>query len=391
MHVLIFCEQHPFTLGGAQVSVNLQAEFLERAGHTVTFVSPSLRSGPVDDERFIDLPSFAIPTVREYTWLWPRKLHLALILAALKNRPPVDIVHVQSDFWGAALGYRFADENELPVVHTMHHRLDVGVEGSIPFPRLFYAILGQWQRWSLGPRFEKTPTNAFNYLSGYAHHADIVTAPSSHFARLLTRNNVTSRRNPKIDVVPTGVNDDVLDTVARSPRVKHERPVFAWVGRFSPEKRLLEFLDGVALATKPMTVNIVGNGALAGKAKARSGANVDFLGAVTYERAIEVIAEADFLVQSSNDFETQGMTVTEAVSMGTHVIIVDAEIAGDLPAGSYTLTTDLTAAAMARAMDLAAQHHVPAEGTRNLDHLVAFRQSRRTEVMLGLYRRAIAR
>ena len=54
MHVLIFCEQHPFTLGGAQVSVNLQAEFLERAGHTVTFVSPSLRSGPVDDAQFID-------------------------------------------------------------------------------------------------------------------------------------------------------------------------------------------------------------------------------------------------------------------------------------------------------------------------------------------------
>jgi hypothetical protein len=85
------------------------------------------------------------------------------------------------------------------------------------------------------------------------------------------------------------------------------------------------------------------------------------------------------------------MTVTEAVSLGTHVIIVDAEIAGDLPAGSYTLTTDLTAEAMGRALDLTARNHVPAEGKRDLDHLVEFRQSRRTDMMLDLYRRAIAR
>ena len=391
MHVLIFCEQHPHTLGGAQVSVNLQAEFLERAGHTVTFVSPSLRSGPVNDERFIDLPSFAIPTVKEYTWLWPRLTHLEQITNSLRKRPPVDIVHVQSDFWGAALGYRFADETGIPLVHTMHHRLDVGVDGSIPLPGLFYAMLGRWQKWSLGSRFTTRPMNAFDYLGGYAHHADIVTAPSGHFARLLTNKGVFSRRNPRIEVVPTGVNDDVLDAVARIPRVAHAIPVYAWVGRFSPEKRLLEFLDGVALARKPIAVVVAGDGALAEKAKSVAGDNVMFLGAVPYERAIEVIANADFLVQSSNNFETQGMTVTEAVAMGTHVIIVDSEIAGDLPDGSYTLTADLTAKEMGRAMESAARERVPSAGRRNLDHLAEYRQSRRTATMLDLYRRATAR
>jgi glycosyltransferase involved in cell wall biosynthesis len=391
MHVLIFCEQHPFTLGGAQVSVNLQAEFLERSGNTVTFVSPALRTGPVDDVRFIDLPSFAIPTVKEYTWLWPQRSHLAKITEALSTRPPVDIVHVQSDFWGAALGYRFAEANGLPLVHTMHHRLDVGVDGSIPFPRVFYAMLGLWQKWSLGARFTDRPTNAFDYLAGYAHHADIVTAPSGHFARLLTSEDVISRHNPEIAVVPTGVDDDVLDAVARTPRVKHSKPVYAWVGRFSPEKRLLEFLEGLALATEPLSVTIVGDGALAEKAKSIAGDNVVFLGAVPYERAIEVIAGADFLVQSSNDFETQGMTVTEAISMGTHVIIVDAEIAADLPDGSYTLTADLSAVEMGKVLDSTAQHHIPAAGARDLEHLVEYRQSRRTETMLGLYRRAMAR
>lgn len=391
MHVLIFCEQHPHTLGGAQVSTNLQAEFLERAGHTVTFVSPSLRSGPVDDERFIDLPSFAVPTVKEYTWLWPMESHLAQIDTALLSRPSVDVVHVQSDFWGAALGYRYAYTNSLPVVHTMHHRLDVGVDGSIPFPALFYAMLGRWQRWSLGARFTGRPTNAFDYLAGYAHHAGIVTAPSRHFARLLSDKDVVSRRNPAIAVIPTGVDDDVLDAVARNKRVQHAPPIVAWVGRFSPEKRLLEFLAGTAMATEPISVVIAGDGALAPRAKAMAGDNVTFLGAVAYEKAIDVIAQADILVQSSNNFETQGMTVTEAVSMGTHVIIVDSDIAGDLPDGSFTLAADLSAGAMGRALDAAVQKHLPRTGPRDLSHLVEFRQSRRTEQMLEEYGRVIAR
>lgn len=391
MHVLIFCEQHPHTLGGAQVSVNLQAEFLERAGHIVTFVSPSLRSGPVADERFIDLPSFAVPTVKEYTWLWPKKSHLDQIDRELTNRPPVDIVHVQSDFWGAALGYRYARENTLPVIHTMHHRLDVGVDGSVPFPGLFYAMLGQWQKWSLGDGFDHRPRNAFDYLGGYAHHADVVTAPSGHFARLLTSTDVVSRRNPDIAVVPTGVNDDVLDAVAHTPRIAHTPAVVAWVGRFSPEKRLLEFLEGVAASKEPLHVVIAGDGALAPKAKSKAGPSVEFLGAVSYDRAIEVIANADILVQSSNNFETQGMTVTEAVSMGTHVVIVDHDIAGDLPDGSFTVTEDLSPESMGDALARASRGRVTETRQRDLSHLAEFRQSRRTEQMVEQYRRAGAR
>jgi 1,2-diacylglycerol 3-alpha-glucosyltransferase len=388
MHVLIFCEQHPHTLGGAQVSVNLQAEFLERAGHVVTFVSPALRTGPVLDERFIDLPSWAVPTVREYTWIWPRRSHLEQIERALASRPPVDVVHVQSDFWGAALGYRFGRQRSLPIVHTMHHRLDVGVDRSIRFPWLFYQMLGVWQRWSLGARVRIHARNAFEYLGGYAHHSDVVTAPSNHFARLLTAKDVVSRRNPEIGVVPTGVNDDILDEIVRKPRNAHSRARVVWVGRFSPEKRLLEFLDGVAQCTEPLDVIVVGDGALAPVARERAGQNVQFVGAVPYPRAIELISDADILVQSSHDFETQGMTVTEAVSMGTHVVLVDAAIAADLPHGTCTVAEGLSAVAMGEALSRAAALRVKSTSNRDLRHLSDFRQSRRTEQMIREYRRA---
>ena len=391
MHVLIFCEQHPHTLGGAQVSVNLQADVLERAGHTVTFVSPSLRTGPVDDDRFIDLPSWAIPTVREYTWIWPTEQHLVQIERALLSRPAVDVVHIQSDFWGAALGYRLARHHNLPIVHTMHHRLDVGVDRSIPVPGLFYALLGRWQKWSLGEDVTSRPRNAFDYLAGYAHHSDVVTAPSHHFARLLAEKDVVSRRHSEIAIVPTGVNDDVLDTVARTPRKAHTPARVVWVGRFSPEKRLLEFLDGVAKSTELLDVVIVGDGALADTAKEHAGPNVRFVGAVPYERAIELIAGSDILVQSSFDFETQGMTVTEAVSMGTHVVLVDPAVAEGLPVGSFTVTRDQSAAAMGESLAQAAALRVKGTQPRDLSNLTAFRQSHRTAQMLDQYRRAIAR
>lgn len=391
MHVLIFCEQHPHTLGGAQVSVKLQADFLERAGHVVTFVSPALRTGPVDDERYIDLPSRAIPTVREYTWIWPSQKHLDQIERALRTRPAVDVVHVQSDFWGAALGFRFGREHNLPIVYTLHHRLDVGVERAFPFPRLFFALLGAWQRWALGDDAVVRSSNAFDYLAGYAHHCDVVTAPSEHFATLLAERDVISHKHPSIAVVPTGVSDDVLDRVARMPRTPRTAVRVAWVGRFSPEKRLLEFLAGVAECAESLDVVIVGGGALASKAKAIATRNVTFVGAVAYDRAIELIADADILAQTSYDFETQGMTVTEAVSMGTHVVLVDPAVADGLPDGSVTLTSDLSSHALGEALDRAARARASMTPQRDLSNLTAFRQSHRTAQMIDEYRRAIAR
>jgi glycosyltransferase involved in cell wall biosynthesis len=391
MHVLLFCEQHPHTLGGAQASVNLQAEFLERAGHVVTFVSPALRTGPLDDERFIDLPSRAIPTVRQYTWIWPNNQHLAQIERALLNRPRVDVVHVQSDFWGAALGYRYGRQHNIPIVHTMHHRLDVGVDRSVPFPSLFYALLGRWQKWSLGDDAVARPRNAFDYLAGYAHHSDIVTAPSEHFARLLTEKDVVSRQHPEIAVVPTGVSDDIVDRVAQIPHAPRTVPHVAWVGRFSPEKRLLEFIQGVEKCTEPLDVVIVGDGVLASKAKALAGPDITFAGAVSHNHAIEIIADADILVQTSHDFETQGMTVTEAVSMGTHVVLVDSEVAEGLPTGFVTVATDLTPSALGEALARAVTTRATTKTHRDLSSLASFRQSHRTAQMVDEYRRAIAR
>lgn len=385
MHILIFCEQHPHTLGGAQTSVVLQAKFLERAGHVVTFVSPALRSGPVDDPRFIDLPSWPIPTVREYTWLWPSQRHVRLINRALSSRPAVDVVHVQSDFWGAAFGYRFARDNSLPLVHTMHNRLDVGVDGSVPFPQLFYAMLALWQKWSLRESFARRPRTAFEFLGQFAAQADAVIAPSQHFARLLESRGVRPKSERPIDVVPTGIDDDVLTALPRSDDDRRGPLSIAWVGRFSPEKRLIEFCEALRLVTEPIAVTIVGDGRLSELAHSVAPAFVTFTGGLPYSQALAAIGAADLLVQSSHNFETQGMTVTEALALGTHVLVVDQEIAGELPAGTCTVTTDLSAEAMAREIDQLARRVRHDANEVSVEVRNQFRQSSRTAEALDVY------
>ena len=384
MHIAIFCEQHPHTLGGAQMSVLLQAKFLERAGHTVTFVSPALRSGPLDDPKFIDLPSMAVPTVKEYTWLWPRNRHMKLIADGFVNRPPVDIVHIQSDFWGAAFGYRFAREYGIPLVHTMHHRLDVGVDGSIPFSGVFYAMLGEWQKWSLRDRFERRPRHAFDYLAQYAKEADAVIAPSRHFAKLLSSKGVHTKSGDPLVVIPTGVDDDILASVDHRGETDGHLRV-SWVGRFSPEKRVIEFCEALRLVTEKMTVTMVGDGALRAKAELVAPDFVTFTGALPYDGAIRTIADADVLVQSSAGFETQGMTVTEALALGTHVVVVDADIAGELPEGAFSLTDDLSPEAMAAVLDARARAHRDSTRTHDTAFRTLFAQSSRTAQTVALY------
>ena len=46
MHIAFFSDQHPSTLGGLQVSLRLQRDYMERLGHRVTVIAPAPPSFP---------------------------------------------------------------------------------------------------------------------------------------------------------------------------------------------------------------------------------------------------------------------------------------------------------------------------------------------------------
>lgn len=427
MHVLMFGDQHVESLGGAQVSMRLQRRFLEKAGHTVTLVAPAMHGGraraEASDPSYLDLPSLPITADREYSMSWPGRRTDRWLDAALRRlidatgRPPVDVVHVQADFWGAFIGHRYARRHGLPLVHTMHNRVDVGVEATAPFPKTVLRVLNAWQRRALGVRGEPTPRDrdGWAYLRRFADLSDAVTAPSSHFARRLEAHGAVPRGRggvgtrpgtpspaPAVDVIWNGIDDDVLDEVLagglrdRAPG----RPRFVWLGRMSPEKRLLPFLEAVAASGVDADVEVIGGGGQLRAARRlverlRPRASVTFAGRMPYPQTLRRIAAADAVVQTSIGFETQGMTIFEAASLGTPAVISDPDLAAELESGHWTVgdgvAADPSTAALAEALRAAASDIVagrppiPDPTMRE-----RFRQSSRTAAMIAVYERVTA-
>jgi glycosyltransferase involved in cell wall biosynthesis len=418
----MFGDQHVESSGGAQVSMRLQRRFLERAGHTVTIVAPRMHARTVADPAYVDLPSVPVTLDREYSLSVPGRRIDRFVDAALAARPPADVVHVQADFWGAVIGHRFARRHALPVVHTMHNRVDVGIAAVAPFPRTILRALNAWARRALGapsqspirmsaadsdaprrgirisersPNPRETGADGWAYLRLLARGADAVTAPSSHFARRLEQHGVF----PAVDVVWNGIDDGVLDAAPPAtpgtPRTAG-RPRLLWVGRMSPEKRLLPFLEALAASGILADVEVIGGGGQLRAARRlvrrrRPAASVSFVGRLPHAETLRRIAAADAVVQTSIGFETQGMTVFEAGSLGTPSVVADPDIAAELGSGVWPVR-DASTAALAETLRAAAADI--AAGTSPVpERRIAeeFRQSSRTAAMIAIYERAISR
>ncbi|MEW2009130.1 glycosyltransferase [Microbacterium sp. NPDC078814] len=407
MHVVFFADQHLDSLGGAQVSMRLQRTFLERAGHTVTVVAPRMharRDDAAPSEGNVDLPALPITLDREYAMTWPGRATDRVLDRAMAHRPPVDLVHVQADFWGAFIGHRFAARHGIPVVHTMHNRVDVGLAAVTPLHRPVLAVLNLWRRAALrGIGVPVGGSDGWSYLRGLAAGAAAVTAPSGHFARRLEQNGVAR----VVDVVWNGIDDDVrAQTLAAAPAERTPgRPRFVWLGRMSPEKRLLPFLQAWVDAGIDAELEVIGGGGQRAAAEriVAGRADVRFAGRLSYAQTLERIAAADALVQTSIGFETQGMTPFEAATLGTPSVVCDPDIAAELQGGLWAVpTTDpaargrtveaqrieaLSATLRQAAADIAdgtAPQPVPAVAD-------AFRQSSRTAAMIEVYERVLPR
>ena len=392
MHIVFFGDQHLESLGGAQVSMRLQRRFLERDGHTVTAVAPRMhaRSSLSADSSYLDLPSMPITVDREYSMSWPGTRTDRFLDRVMLSRPPVDLVHVQADFWGALIGHRFAHRHGLPVVHTMHNRVDVGMAAVTPLHRPILAILNLWRRTAMrGIGSPTQGTDGWAFLRGIAQGSNAVTAPSGHFARRLEQHHVFE----SVDVVWNGIDDELLAAIlaAHGERAPG-RPRFVWLGRMSPEKRLLPFLEAVVQSRVDADIEIIGGGGQLRAAEKIAGGHdgVTFAGRLSYADTLARIAAADAVVQTSIGFETQGMTPFEAAALGTPTIVSDPDIADELRGGLWTVP-DASVSALARTLRRAASDITA--GTAPIpdsEVTAAFLQSSRTAAMIAIYQRVLS-
>lgn len=329
MHIAFFTDQHPASLGGLQVSLSLQRTHLEQRGHTVSVCAPKSRHRPSPQfAREHDVLVGSLP-IGEHAFSAAGARFDAAIDRAFARRAPIDCVHVQGDVWGAWNGYRFAERHHLPLVHTMHTNIEVGLPAILPFPKTVFRMMFAAQERYL--RTSKINSIA-DYTRAFAERADVLVAPSSHFAERLRSYGIEE----SIVVLPTGVDDALAEAVRARPRTPTATPVLVWPGRISQEKRLGDFLAAFARADVAADVHVYGSGSELAAAQRQAAAlgiaaRVRFFGAVPHHAVLWAMRDADAVVQSSLGYETQGLTVYEAVTVGTPVILRDRNIGRDLP------------------------------------------------------------
>ena len=405
VHIAIFMDQHPRSLGGIQTSVMLQKKYLERLGHRVTIVAPNSVKNRATDGFWL-LPSWPLDLRGDFGFVANvRRSRKRLDRGYEELQNKFDIVHIQGDMWGGIIGLGFAQRHRLPIVQTMHFNMSQVVQqvlGQRVTRFLFWLLSRELLKHVNRPR-EGTVGDPWNYLHLLASEASAVFAPSHHFAQDL----VTHKVADKVEVMHNGVDDDIVKSILKAAhdargsqttkRQPGDRVKIVWAGRLQPEKRPLEFIRAIHESGIDADVEIFGKGYLGKKAQRLIddfglADRVRLRGAVPYAKILRVYADADVLAQTSVGFETQGMTVYEAAAVGTPSILCDHNIAGEFAEGTHWVVADDSVSALAQALRQAVAD-INAGDPRHArladeDHLL---QSDATAKMIGFYNAVIER
>lgn len=395
VHIAMFMDYHPTTLGGVQTAVRALCRGLERAGHRVTlFVAPQPGAAAVPD--VVELHAAAL-AVNGFPVVLPGKRNDGLIDAAFAARGPIDLVHTHTTYGVAIAGMKAARRHRLPLVHTAQSRDDAFIEHTAPAPYpaalAMRALHGRFvpHRRHMPRRPEsRAARHAWWTIVGQAQAADQVIAPTHHFAELLLAHGLTR----PIRVVSNGVDDELLDGRGTAEHPANGPLRLIWSGRLSAEKRLLESIEAVRRAEN-CTLDIYGEGDLRAAAAAviaehRLADRIRVHGRVTQAENIAAMAESDALLFPSLGFDTQGMVLLEAVAVRLPIIYCDPDLDESVPADGGIRTGDPSAAGIAETItELAADRATLAEMRTVLDKFGdSVLQSRQTGAVLEIYRQA---
>ena len=345
MRIALFTDIYLDIPGGIPSSIKAQKSALQKLGYQVTIFCPGGQTNNTEKDLYI------VPTHR---LLRPNQAPLAKrpkkILHSIKKEYPVfsdyfDLVHVHYEASCSIAGVKLAKEYKLKLIQTMHGREDIAINTNLPAPTKYLVakLLNTMHSISLGRLSSKTERlpkkdsfliknsvcqNIWQLMVRQANLADAVISPSAHFAKNLKHYGV---KKP-IHVISNGVDDSYLQNLSFSIRLfKPNEPLrIIWNSRLSKEKRILPFLQSVANSKHKdrIDLTIIGDGNQMQEAKifAKShlqSSQIKFLGIIPHEQIFNFMQNQHISVINSYGFDTQGMTILEAVACGLPILYAD--------------------------------------------------------------------
>ena len=389
MRIAFFTDVFLEIPGGIPSSIKAQKAALESLGHHVTIFCPGwkkqqpgismnkqscLSLDKNSNEDIVIVPSFKL--------LRPNGAPLAKsptkIIKYINKLYPnfsssFDLIHVHYEASCSIAGVKLAKKYHLKLVQTMHGREDIAIYTNVPTPLnyLVAPLLNFLHRKSLESIQKRKITipKKDNYLITTSVHrnmwelmirqaslADIVISPSQHFAK-----NLKHYHSAKIvHVVSNGIDDELLAKYSFKIRERQQNDPLKiiWSSRVSKEKRVLPFLESIKQSKyhKNIQLTVIGDGNQLQEAKAFAKANltnteITFLGLVPHEELFRYEKDQHLSIINSYGFDTQGMTILEAIACGLPVIYADPAMDENIPDHCGLRAKNNTPAAMAELLD----------------------------------------
>ncbi|MDZ5144086.1 glycosyltransferase [Microbacterium testaceum] len=344
MRIALVTDYYLPTLGGVQTAVKSLREALTRAGHEVAVFCPLAQ--PSADPSIVALPISRAFRPDGYPFAWPPRDAAALMRREFAERR-IDVAHTHSEMFAALAGVRAARDLGLPIVHTMHGRVDVYTTSVLPLPRVTVPLLAALHARHISHRglrvrpdspYTATPAarSMWRLMLAQSRASDHVIVPSTHFARKLTQQGVQT----PISVVPNGLESSVLDRIG-APLERRLSPGetlrLMWVGRLSPEKRPTVLADAARTFARDVAVDVYGDG-LSRRSIERRGSRLALHGSVSQQEVLDAMRASHLLVSSSYDFDNQPMVMLEAAASGLPVLFCDPDLGEVVPPGGGFLT-----------------------------------------------------
>lgn len=395
MKIAIFTDIYaPWGTGGVASSIKAQKDALESLGHEVTVFCPGFDAR---EKNVVNVPSHKILRINNSVVSKRPTVVEEFVLGKFPNFAEFDVVHVHYEASCSLAGVRLARRFGLPLVQTMHGREDMAIAINVAHPwktlvaQLMNILHNKYLPHDSKIKRDKfqAPTRArakmWELVVNQAEYADVVITPSAHFAYKLEHYGVTR----PIRVVSNGVSESLVAADFALRKLDDGDVLkMIWNSRASREKRILPFLQAVALLERPYILYVYGDGNELKRAKKyvrKHDLKVKFYGMQKREKIIERMREAHLGIMASYNFDTQGMTLLEAEATGLPVFFCDPNMREVVPNGSYVLAGGPEAAAMAIALQNLLAEQIAKMSQQMLKNRQKVLQSAQVETLLAVY------
>lgn len=315
MRVLIVTTTYPPHLNGqATFSGNL-ANGLAARGHAVRVVVPQ-RGWKLEVEEHGNLSVWRVPGLplsllrNELIWVWRLSAHIRQVFEEFQP----EVVHLQDSSPLCRAALKEARRRGIPVLATHHPGPEIWAPYFSWLARYFRPLVA-WIAW--------------RWMLSFLNCVDGVVVPSEAAAQVLHAQKV----RPPVEVISCGVDWHGWQALPPVDRVAvrqawglpPDQPVFLYVGRLDPEKRLPVLLEAAALVHgSAFQVVLAGEGGQEHQLRRwvnaqRLQERVRFLGRVPREAIAPLLQAADIFVMPG-DVESLSLATLEAMACGKPVI-----------------------------------------------------------------------